>query len=194
MSWWHTAPDHKAWLLCRHPGGVTGSGLQRRQILSVQVLRGCEYVPGRTIGACASGRIGISCGECEASTAPAVDGSCADCDRNDTAPFVSALLGLAFMMLVPYCVINRENRSTQPQTLLLVGIVAGMMITFIQQMGVFSTMSIPWAEPTKTMLDIMRFMNLDIDIVRMGCVMTIPAFNRFAIKLSAFWAHSASWY
>ena len=91
-----------------------------------------------------------------------------DCVSTDKAPLVLACIGLGFVMFVLYWLIDSENRATQPQSLVFAGIMMGMMVTMIQQMAVLSTMAVHWEEPIRTILDLMRFIIFDIDIVQVG--------------------------
>merc|ERR1712196_167090 len=82
-----------------------------------------------------------------------------------------------------YYVIDNEDHTRQPQSFVLIGIVASLIVTTIQQMGVFSTMAIPWEDPIKTLLNVMMLMNFNIEVLRFGCVATFSDFERFTIKL-----------
>ncbi len=60
-----------------------------------------------------------------------------------------------------------------------------MLITIVQQMGVFSMPSIPWAEPMRSIVDIAQKINLEIEIINFGCVFVLSPFKRFVGKLAA---------
>ena len=80
-------------------------------------------------------------------------GECKDCEGPDTLPFVLVLIVLFIVLCIIYYVIDNENHATQPQSMLLVGIVGSMMITTLQQMGVFSFLSIDWENPYQVHLE-----------------------------------------
>ncbi len=95
------------------------------------------------------------------------------------------LIVLFIVLCIIYYVIDNENHATQPQSMLLVGIMGSMMITTLQQMGVFSFLSIDWENPIKFILNLARLLQFDMDILRMGCVITLSALGRFMAKLGA---------
>ena len=115
---------------------------------------------------------------------PSGDGTCIHCVGNDIAPFVAALLCMFAFIVVLYIVIASENRAKQPHTMLLLAVASGMLITMVQQMGVFSTMSIPWVDPIKMVLDAARIFLFDIELLRIGCLVSLSPLGRFTTKLA----------
>ena len=92
-------------------------------------------------------------------------------------------LGLVIVLTVLYYLIDNENRATQPQATLLIGIVLGMTISVFQMMAVLSAMSIPWVDPIKSMLNTMRALDFDIDLLRFGCFMSLTPVMKYIAKL-----------
>ena len=95
------------------------------------------------------------------------------------------LIALFIVLCIIYYVIDNENHATQPQSMRLVAMVGSMIITTLQQMGVFSLLSIPWEHPIKFILNLAMLLQFDMDILRMGCVMPLSALGRFMTKLGA---------
>lgn len=112
-------------------------------------------------------------------------GTCEDCKGKDTLPFLLVSFGFFCLLCVTYHVVDKENRATQPHSLSIIGIAAGMLITSIQHLGVFSNMDIPRSNPLKTLLNIMKLAVFDTDVLQLGCVGAVSPFYKFVLRLSA---------
>jgi hypothetical protein len=116
---------------------------------------------------------------------PAVDGTCEDCKGKNAVPFVLVSFGVFCMICAMYYVFDNGNRATQPHSMLIIGVVEGMMITSIQHMGVFSNVDIPWSDPLKILFNLLELAIFDIDVLQLGCVTTVSPFYKFVLRLSA---------
>merc|ERR1740121_1756990 len=87
-----------------------------------------------------------------------------------------------------YHVINGQSRATGRLSLVLVGTICGTLVTSLQQFGVFSTMTISWTDPTKSILEAMMLLNFDVELLRLSCVVHMSPALTYLVKMaSAFW-------
>ena len=140
--------------------------------------------PGPT-GWCAKGREGISCSSCQSMKSEISDGTCEPCLPGlDVLPFVVAALSALLVLCVVYRVIDTENRATQSHSSLMLAVAAGMLVTILQQMGVLSTIDVPWVEPLRSLLNLSTIFNLTLDMMNVGCVASINSLHMYTIKAS----------
>ena len=140
--------------------------------------------PGGKPGTCAFGRQNIACAECQDSMVPSDDGTCQDCEAGSSVPFVCAILGLVVIMVVVYYVVDTQDRANQPKSLVTTGLVIGILITFVQQVGVLSVMAIYWVAPLSTIFELTKVLHFDIQLLRMECFTSMSPFLKFAMKLA----------
>jgi len=163
-------------------GRLLAGGVPKYSVYRCRNTRECPF---GDVGTCAKGRTGLMCSECMDGMVKGDNGKCEECKGDDLFPFTLAIVGIVVIVFLLYYVIDTENKAKQPAAFLLIGIVGGMCFTLIQQMAVFSTMAVDWVEPIQSMLTIMRFMNFDLEVLRIGCVATFAPVTRFAINLCA---------
>jgi len=141
--------------------------------------------PHGKIGECAEGRTGIACSECLPGMTSGDEGTCSPCKGSNTLMFVFLVLCGLTLLFVLYRVVTNENRAKQRHSWVVVGLVGGIMVTFVQQMAVFSSMEIPWGHPIKAMLTAFRVISFDIEILQVACVVVVSSVASFAMRLSA---------
>jgi len=121
-------------------------------------------LPGET---CAEGRVGVSCAECRAMTSPSTDndGTCIACEGHDTFPFILCMVFALMMMVLVYRFIDVTDHSKQSPWPLLGAMTFSILITQIQNLGILQMMQIPWPEPLRVVLQIIRVLLVDVNVL-----------------------------
>eukprot|EP00971_Amphidinium_carterae_P262832 5214238-Amphidinium_carterae.1 len=76
-----------------------------------------------------------------------------------------------------------NSRATQSTAALLFGIVLGLFVSVVQQLGVVAQLAAHWEDPVKSMLESLSLLSLDIEILRLDCIKSHGAAERFTLKV-----------
>ncbi|CAK9019864.1 unnamed protein product [Durusdinium trenchii] len=134
------------------------------------------------LGGCAAGRDGLLCGRCLPGRIPGPESTCVDCQGTEML-IVGVICTLYPIVVVwAYTVLNRSY-AKQSHSLLQIGIVTSMCLVVLQQFGALGGAQVPWVPPTSVLLETMQLFTFDIEVLRTGCVLFLPAFWRYAARL-----------
>jgi len=147
-----------------------------------------ERCPGDTKPgeACADGRRGLLCAECQDGKMPGDHGTCIPCSTGFSAlaPVVGAFAIALLVCLYIGLEVQRERRGMHNENLLVLTSVFSVLITSMQQMGVISLISIEWRDPLKACLNALRLLTFDIEVLRLGCVGPVRPLQLYALRLT----------
>ena len=77
----------------------------------------------------------------------------------------------------------------QSQERILLAIVVGQTVTVVQTLGIVDMISVVWLEPVSTVLNMVKLLTIDLDLLRFNCVasMSMPSrhFDKLMLLLSA---------
>jgi hypothetical protein len=138
---------------------------------------------GRAGDSCAAGREGISCSECMPGKSAQGDGTCGPCQGPDTFVFVLAVVGFLLVTIFIYWVIDTKDHTKQSHAILLIAMAFSVTLTIVQQIGIVGVFAMDWPQPLATMFKILRLLTFDVEVIRLGCVVSPDAFGRFAVKV-----------
>lgn len=151
---------------------------------SVFKCQTAEWCPNDLVGTCAENRYDLGCSRCLPGTTPSEDGRCVKCKGSHVWPFVLGICCGLLALLVFCGVASRSLGGSQSHTLLLIGVVVGMLVTIVQQMGVLHALSVPWKEPLSSLLMIASLMNFDLEVLQLSCIMNFHPVSNYCTKVS----------
>ncbi|CAE8616377.1 unnamed protein product [Polarella glacialis] len=137
---------------------------------SVYRCRDVLECPAGPLGTCASGREGLACSNCKTQTFKTSLGYCSPCSESDLLPFFAALGVLLVGCLVFVRFFSKINLSKQSLTLLTVTVTLGQLLAALQAVGAIRQLSVKWAEPAKSLMDMLMVLNFDFDVLHMSCI------------------------
>ena len=154
-------------------------------VVSVYRCKPAEACPGGAFAEeqhCAARRSGFLCSQCPKGTYPSA-GGCEDCGGRSYAVIViSALLLLAFIMPVTilggrmHPAVVGANASAGLKTLTLA-------LMFSQSVGATYDIGIAWDDPFRSVCEAMSFLNLDVDVINIGCAQFGGPLSIYALKI-----------
>jgi len=165
------------------PGGVrAGSGPYPTVDYGFMTLASEPFEPYKCLvkDHCPGGAPG-SCGTLRKSDVPA----CANCDEdahesNDeckkcegTSVLLPTLILIVMGIAGTAAITLAVNRDVYGQTngTMTIVVTAGLLITGVQSMGVFSELQLEWFEPMRSIFTLMAVFSLDLEIINISCVL-----------------------
>lgn len=129
-----------------------------------------EACPGGSPGECAAHRDGrkVACGMCEAG-AYRSGHTCKPCSEGSGAALVAVAIVVALVSTVTLSFrVGRDSTSnTHGVTHILV--MAGMTVSSLQVLGLFSTLSLTWLGPLRSVVEGCNIFNFQLDVLQLGC-------------------------
>ena len=95
------------------------------------------------------------------------------------------LVGLAVLWCV-YWVSVHENKAKRKDVFTLCAIIGSQLVTIFQMQGVLQALSVIWPEPFATLVDFGALMNFRLDVLNVGCVVSVSPSHRFVGTTSSF--------
>eukprot|EP00930_Biecheleria_cincta_P035797 TRINITY_DN2459_c0_g1_i4.p1 TRINITY_DN2459_c0_g1~~TRINITY_DN2459_c0_g1_i4.p1 ORF type:complete len:1420 (-),score=174.31 TRINITY_DN2459_c0_g1_i4:106-3750(-) len=143
--------------------------------------------PRAQLGVCAEGREGLACATCKDGLTPRDDGTCAECKGTDLVIFALVCVGVPVLVLGLYLLLDNDMVAKQPHAMLLVGIGCSMCMSVLQQLGSIAATSIEWVDPLSSLLDLMMVFSFDIEVLRIGCILSLAPGWLYVGKLCVAW-------
>lgn len=141
--------------------------------------------PAGPQGTCAQGHTGVACAACldEHYLTPA-SGDCLPCDGALSIPtvIIAIFLGLGGLVAITYAV-NRDPITRSHGALSCV-ISAGILVSAVQTLGVFSQLSINWFEPVRTVMRLFPLLSFDPRSFKIGCFVGATPLATYATQLA----------
>jgi len=125
--------------------------------------------PAGALGACARGRQGKACNNCEDNHHVSDMGECAQCQAFGFMPLLLACLSLV-ILIVGLASAVRIDVCQQSLNRLTIFAVIGQVAMAMQALSAIHELSIRWVEPVKSLLAVMQLITLDLDLLQFPCV------------------------
>lgn len=137
-------------------------------------------------GPCAEGRDtkSIACSLCEDGKSAQNDGGCGECTRSDLLPMVVVCSLLPICLVAVYCRVDREDRSKQNLTGVMLALVFGQQMTQIQNFSVISLLDIGWTNPVRTIIRFTRLFIFDIEILKPSCMVPLSPAGSYIARVT----------
>jgi len=85
-------------------------------------------------------------------------------------PFCVAIAAVLVACLVFVRYFSKMALSKQSLTILTVTVTLGQLLSALQALGAIRQLSVKWAEPAKSMMDMLMVLNFDFDVLHMSCL------------------------
>jgi len=162
---------------------------------AAQVNRTIDYIVYRCLdvskcpagqrGQCSAGHTGVACATClDGYHMVPASGQCSKCEASSSYPtaIVAIIAGLVGLVFLTYAV-NRDP-ITRSHAALSCVISAGILVSAVQTLGVFSQLSIKWFEPAKTIMRVMPLLSFDPRSFKVGCLVGASPLSSYATQLA----------
>jgi len=149
---------------------VEASGQGASAEYSVFHCRNQLECPSGPLGSCASQREGLACSRCMERSFKTSLGHCELCSAADVIPFCVAIAAVLVACLVFVRYFSKMALSKQSLTILTVTVTLGQLLSALQALGAIRQLSVKWAEPAKSLMDMLAVLNFDFDVLHMSCV------------------------
>jgi hypothetical protein len=148
---------------------VLNSDLDGRAYSVIRCRNKLECPASEELGACAEGRQGTGCGNCQDNHHKGKMGRCDPCSTGEVAPLVLTILLVAVGLALLYRYANMDP-TKQPLTTVTVALTLGQLAAAVQTLGAFRNLQIEWVPPVDSLLDFLRLLVFDIQVIKAECV------------------------
>ena len=144
------------------------------------------HCPGDQLRACAEGRHGVLCSECEPGKMPGVEGKCEDCGaENSSGVPLALMLFFAVAVLLAVCVTSDVKSNTKiSQAALLVHLAVGDFIVVLQLLGILNLFAVGWPEPMGSMLKLSTAVVFNFEILQLNCFSSLSTTDKYLFRMS----------
>ena len=92
-----------------------------------------------------------------------------------------------------YCFGVRENQAKKMESFAFSSILGSQVVSLLQMLGALQTLSVTWPEPVATVVEMGSLMNFKLEVLNLGCVVSMPPLidyiaNAFAVVALMQWA------
>lgn len=153
---------------------------------SIYRCRDAWECPGGAAGTCAAGRDGIGCAFCKPDHQKSDMGSCEPCEGSSVLPILFAVLIALAVISAIALYANKDVTKIKSNTVAM-GICVGQAVVFVQSFQLFSILKVRWAEPYISLMKVMSYITLDLNILGLSCFLDdSSAVSRYAMTLLMF--------
>eukprot|EP00403_Amphidinium_massartii_P033208 CAMPEP_0178447836 /NCGR_PEP_ID=MMETSP0689_2-20121128/41642_1 /TAXON_ID=160604 /ORGANISM="Amphidinium massartii, Strain CS-259" /LENGTH=1568 /DNA_ID=CAMNT_0020072939 /DNA_START=10 /DNA_END=4713 /DNA_ORIENTATION=- len=172
---------------CNFPEVWEGHMTLALEPLKVYRCAAVEQCPGVNPATCRDLRnpFEVACGRCDDNAYKQGD----LCKACGDGPNVILLLLAAFVfvaVLFAASLAVNKDMIKQSHSTITVAVITGLTLTGMQSLGVFSSLSLQWFEPMKTIVESLSVFGFDLSILRLSCqIGSSPLWNYIARQLVA---------
>lgn len=147
------------------PGFMTlrGDGFKVFKCLSE---RACPGGPTAACGELRDDR-SVACGRC-IDGAFEKDSACHQCGNNGLWLLAIAAVLAVILVGILTIMVNKDMFMVSASTLMMM-ILTGLMLSCVQTLGIFASLSIQWFEPVDTILQLVKLLSFDLKVLKVQC-------------------------
>ena len=144
--------------------------------------------PGGRPGTCARNRLNtsVACGTCTTGTRMTSAGPCETCTSTDVWWLVCAGLLLVLALACVYYAVATEDRAKQKQCSAFLIVLCSQVLTVFQMLGILDLLSVVWPTPFSKVLKVATLLNLRLDILNVGCVVSMSSLALYCMTAFGF--------
>jgi lysylphosphatidylglycerol synthetase-like protein (DUF2156 family) len=171
----------------RETSGTSGTGYDLIVTPTIYHCRSKGACPGGELGTCARGRLAVACGRCKPRTYEQLmpeeeEDYCEPCVAGDVLPFIIAMFAFFGAVVCLHLLANRPTYKLRLSELYIVSI-ATIILSAVQDIMIFSSISIAWNSPVKEIMHYMTLLALNFEVLRFGCIAEMSKVMNFTIRV-----------